>query len=81
MKLIPISHKKPECIGCALCAEVAPNYFEMDEDGEAQLIRVVREQGKFQFSEGFEDDREKPLLLLEDLSVSIWGSLQRPSRQ
>ncbi|ADE55879.1 ferredoxin [Coraliomargarita akajimensis] len=58
MKLIPISHKKPECIGCALCAEVAPNYFDMDEDGEAQLIRVIREQGKFQFSEGFEEDRE-----------------------
>lgn len=57
MKLIPISHKKPECIGCALCAETAPNYFEMDEDGEAKLIRVVREQGKFQFGEGFEDDR------------------------
>ena len=49
MKLIPISHKKPECIGCALCAETAPNYFEMDEGGEAKLIRVVREQGKFQF--------------------------------
>lgn len=58
MKLIPISHKKPECIGCALCAEVAPTYFEMDEDGEAQLVRVVRQQGKFQYSEGFEDDRE-----------------------
>ena len=58
MKLIPISHKKPECIGCALCAEVAPNYFEMDEDGEAQLIRIVREKGKFQFGEGFEEDRE-----------------------
>ncbi len=58
MEFIPISHKKPECIGCALCAEVAPNYFQMDENGEAQLVHVVREKGKFQFGEGFADDRE-----------------------
>lgn len=57
MKLIPISHKKPECIGCALCAEVAPNYFEMDEDGEAQLVQITHLREKFQFGEGFEEDR------------------------
>jgi ferredoxin len=62
MKLIRIAHKKPECIGCALCAEVAPNYFRMDGEGEAELIRVVREDRSFQYGEGFEEDRE---ILLE----------------
>ncbi|MGB0414509.1 MAG: ferredoxin [Coraliomargarita sp.] len=57
MKFIRIAHKKPECIGCMLCAEVAPNYFEMDDDGEAQLIRVTREDSSFQYGEGFEEDR------------------------
>lgn len=57
MKLIRIAHKKPECIGCALCAEVAPNYFRMDNEGEAELIRVVREDKSFQYGEGFEEDR------------------------
>lgn len=58
MKLIRIAHKKPECIGCTLCAEVAPNYWEMDEDGEAQLRRVIRSSGSFQYGEGFEEDRD-----------------------
>jgi len=58
MKLIRIAHKKPDCIGCALCAEVAPNYFRMDGDGEAELIRVLREDNSFQYGEGFGEDRE-----------------------
>ena len=40
-----------------LCAEVAPNYWEVDEDGEAQLLRVTREDKSFQYGEGFEEDR------------------------
>ena len=40
-----------------LCAEVAPQYWEMDEDGEAQLLRVTREDKSFQYGEGFEEDR------------------------
>ncbi|MFQ3225079.1 MAG: ferredoxin [Lentimonas sp.] len=57
MKLIKIAHKKPECIGCMLCAEVAPQYWEMDEDGEAQLLRVTRTDQSFEYGEGFEEDR------------------------
>jgi ferredoxin len=57
VKLIKIAHKKPECIGCMLCAEVAPQYWEMDEDGEAQLLRVTRTDQSFEYGEGFEEDR------------------------
>lgn len=57
MKFINIAHKKPECIGCMLCAEVAPNYWKMDENGEAQLLNVSREDKTFQYGEGFEEDR------------------------
>ena len=58
MKQLSIAHKKPDCIGCALCVEVAPDYFQMDENGEAELIQVVREKERFQFGEGFAQDRE-----------------------
>ena len=57
MKFVRISHKKPECIGCMLCVEVAPQYWQMDENGEAQLIRVTRADKTFQYSEGFAEDR------------------------
>ena len=55
--MIKIRHKKPECIGCKLCADVAPQYFEMDEDGLAQLING-RQQGVFQVTDGFDEDLE-----------------------
>ncbi|MGB0264299.1 MAG: ferredoxin [Opitutales bacterium] len=71
MKWIPIAHKKPECIGCALCAEVAPNYFEMDADGEAQLIRVIRRKDKFEYSEGFAEDRDVLEAAAEGCPVDI----------
>ena len=58
MKLIQIAHKKPECIGCGLCAEVASNYWRMDDDGEAQLINIVREDPFFQFGAGFPEDAD-----------------------
>lgn len=41
-----------------LCAEVAPQYWEMDDNGEAQLLRVTREDSSFQYGEGFEEDRD-----------------------
>lgn len=56
MKLLVIAHKKPECVGCGLCAEVAPNYWRMDDDGEAQLVSVTREYGPFQYADGFPED-------------------------
>ena len=58
MKRIRITHKKQECIGCALCAEVAPAYFRMDEEGEAELIQVLRQDDSFHYGEGFEEDRD-----------------------
>lgn len=57
MKYIHIAHKKSECIGCALCAEVAPGYWRMDDDGEAQLIAPNRHDKQFEYALGFEEDR------------------------
>lgn len=69
--MIRIAHKKPECIGCTLCAEVAPNYWEMDEDGEAQLLHVIRKSGSFQYSEGFEEDRALLEKAVEGCPINI----------
>ena len=55
--MVKIRHKKPECIGCKLCADVAPQYFEMDDEGLAQLIGSTP-QGVFQIADGFDEDLE-----------------------
>jgi ferredoxin len=53
---IRIAHKKAECIGCALCAEVAGDYFAMDENGEAVLRQIIQQQGPFDYAEGYAPD-------------------------
>jgi ferredoxin len=58
MPLIEIAHKKSECIGCALCVEVAPAYWQMDEEGEAQLTQITRRDTQFDYAHGFEDERD-----------------------
>lgn len=57
MKLIKIAHKKSECIGCALCVEVASGYWQMDGDGEAHLLQTIRRDKQFEYAHGFEEDR------------------------
>ena len=53
--MITIRHKKSECIGCNLCADIAPQYFEMDEDGMAHLLNSTQ-KGVFQVVGAFEED-------------------------
>lgn len=40
-----------------LCAEVAPNYWVMQEDGLAQLRSITKIRQNLEWSEGFEEDR------------------------
>jgi len=57
MALIQIAHKKAECIGCALCTELAPEYWTLDDYGEAQLTSVIRQDAQFQYAEGLPQDQ------------------------
>ena len=36
-----IEHNRPDCIGCAACAAVAPNHWEMNEDGKYKKLLSV----------------------------------------
>ena len=56
--VIEIRHKRPECIGCGLCAEQAPNYWKMSSDGLATLLDIKRKLNNFHFADGFEEDRD-----------------------
>lgn len=33
-----LEHNRPECIGCGACAAVAPEFWEMNDDGKADII-------------------------------------------
>ncbi len=68
--MIRIRHKKHECVGCNLCAETAPQYFVMDDDGLAQLLNATQE-GVFQIADGFDEDLEDLKQCSEGCPVDI----------
>ena len=37
-KKYQIRHDRPNCIGCAACAAVAPDFWEMHEDGKSDIV-------------------------------------------
>lgn len=37
-KKYQIQHDRPNCIGCAACAAVAPDFWEMHDDGKSDII-------------------------------------------
>ena len=32
-----LQHNRPDCIGCAACEAVAPDFWEMNEDGKSDI--------------------------------------------
>ena len=41
-KKFRIEHDRPNCIGCAACAAVAPDFWEMNEDGKSDIVGSVK---------------------------------------
>ncbi len=37
-KKFQILHDRPNCIGCAACAAVAPDFWVMSEDGKSDIV-------------------------------------------
>ena len=37
-KKFQIFHDRPNCIGCAACAAVAPDFWTMHEDGKSDIV-------------------------------------------
>ena len=37
-KTYKITHHKTDCIGCGACTVIAPDFWEMNDDGKSDLI-------------------------------------------
>lgn len=59
MAFLTITHKRCACIGCGLCTETAPDYWRMNANGEAELLRIMRTRDKFEFGEGLCQDQHR----------------------
>ena len=41
-KKFNIIHDRPNCIGCAACAAVAPDFWTMHEDGKSDIVGSIK---------------------------------------
>jgi len=54
---VVIRHKAKDCIGCCLCAEIVPQYFQMNGEGLA-VLQDGEKRGVFFHAGGLAVDRE-----------------------
>ena len=69
--MIRISHKRVDCIGCGVCAELAPDYWNMAEDGLASLNKITHRHSTLEFGEGLDMDKESLKETEDNCPVSI----------
>jgi ferredoxin len=65
-----IRHKANECIGCAVCEETIPQYFQLDENGMAVLLDGTVE-GVFYRATAFKMDEADIQAAVNDCPVDI----------
>jgi len=68
--LVVIRHKAIECVGCCLCAETIPQYFQMNDDGMSELVGG-KEEGVFHRADGLAIDSHDIELAVEGCPVDI----------
>lgn len=54
-----IIHFKKDCISCGACAAICPEFWEMDEEGLAQLREGVEVEGRWEREINSEDERAR----------------------
>ncbi len=42
MTKFKIEHNRPDCIGCAACAAISPEHWEMHEDGKSDIKNSIK---------------------------------------
>tara|TARA_Y100000310_G_C20641550_1_gene794225 strand:+ start:1285 stop:1521 length:237 start_codon:yes stop_codon:yes gene_type:complete len=52
-----ITHYKEDCISCGACAAISPEFWEMDEEGMAQLKGSKKMEGHWERVIDSEDSR------------------------
>ena len=69
--MLKIRHKAVECIGCAQCVEIAPDYWHLGADGMAQLVHQDGMWREFALGRGHETDRAELERAEESCPVKI----------
>ena len=66
-----IRHDRPGCIGCAACAAVAPDFWEMDPDGKSNIKNGKRLENGQEEKDIEEKDFEQNKEAAESCPVNV----------
>ncbi len=47
-KKYQIQHDRPNCIGCAACAAVAPDFWTMHDDGKSDIVGSIKREDEWE---------------------------------
>lgn len=66
-----LEHNRPECIGCGACAAVAPEFWEMNDDGKSDIKGGKAREDGWQELDIEEKDFEKNKEAAESCPVNV----------
>lgn len=66
-----LEHDRPNCIGCGACAAVAPEFWEMNDDGKSDIKGAKAREDGWQELEIDEKDFEKNKQAAESCPVNV----------
>ena len=70
-KKYKMEHNRPDCIGCGACAAVAPDFWEMVDDGKSDIINGKDRKDGWQELEIDEADFDENLEAAESCPVNV----------
>ncbi|MBI2664842.1 ferredoxin [Candidatus Woesearchaeota archaeon] len=66
-----LEHNRPDCIGCGACAAVAPEFWEMNDDGKSDIKSGKSREDGWQELEIEEKDFEQNKQAAESCPVNV----------
>ena len=66
-----LEHDRPECIGCGACAAVAPEFWEMNDDGKSDIKGGKDRDDKWQELEIEDKDYDANIQAAESCPVNV----------
>ncbi|MCF7866423.1 ferredoxin [Candidatus Woesearchaeota archaeon] len=70
-KKYKLLHDRPGCIGCSACAAVAPDFWEMSDDGKSDIKGGKDKEDGWQEKDISEDEFQENMEAAESCPVNV----------
>ena len=70
-KKYKLLHDRPGCIGCSACAAVAPDHWEMVDDGKSDIINGKDREDGWQEKDISEEEFQENMEAAESCPVNV----------